>query len=176
MSASYYSYWLIPQEPDLSYFQAIIHTLAKRFNTVPFSPHVTLHSGFLPASVEISQVLSALASIEPMELTISKLKHESCFSKTLYVHFNPSFQLSHLMERLVATISNAQPRPRDPHLSLLYHHLDTATKQTLIDAIVLPQTTIRFNQVQVIAASQNFETQAHVTSLRCIHSQLLTVS
>ena len=119
-------------------------------------------------------MLSTLVSVDPIELTISHLKHEARFSKTLYIQFTPSSQLNHLVDRLVAAIPNAQLRTLDPHLSLLYHSLDAATKQTLIDTIVLPRTTVRFDQVQAIAAPQNFESQDHVTSLRCIHSQLLT--
>lgn len=174
MSAVYYSFWLIPQERDLAYFQGIINTLAKQFDTVPFSPHVTLYSGSLPASLAVESVLSALSS-SPVELEVITLNHELQFSKTLYVQLSQNVWLNQLVNDLAAAIPDAQPPKLDPHLSLLYHQrLDAATKQTLIETLVLPRPTIRFDQVQAIAASENFETQDHVVSLRCVHRQLLT--
>ncbi|NEQ54754.1 MAG: hypothetical protein F6K11_32305 [Leptolyngbya sp. SIO3F4] len=53
MADSYYSFWLVSQEPDLSYFQAIINTLTSRFGAVRFGPYVMLYSGFLPESLEV---------------------------------------------------------------------------------------------------------------------------
>jgi hypothetical protein len=174
MAASYYSFWLVPQEPDLTYLQGIINTLAKRFDTVSFCLHVTLYSGLLPSSVDVKHVCTALSSTESMELEVIGLNHEARFSKTLYVQLNQTALLADLVNRLVAAIPSAQSPTLDPHLSLLYHDLDAATQQTLTASITLPQPTIRFNQIQVIAAPQNFETQVHVASLRCVHSQLLT--
>ncbi len=176
MTASYYSFWLVPQEPDLAYFQGIINTLAERFGTVSFCPHVTLYSGVLTSSVDVEQVCAALSSMELMELEVVNLNYEARFSKTLYVQLHPAPSLAELVNRLVVAIPNAQPPVLDPHLSLLYHSLDEATKQTLTESITLPHPTIQFNQVQVIAAPQRFETQDHVASLRCVHSQLLNLS
>ncbi|MEA5466212.1 hypothetical protein [Leptothoe sp. PORK10 BA2] len=172
MSASYYSLWLVPQAPDLDYFQHIINTLSERFGTVPFCPHVTLYSGLLPPTVDLKQLCAMLPS-EPVELTVVNLRHESRFAKTLYIQLIQSAALSHLVNGLVTAIPNAQTPKLDPHVSLLYHSLDVATKQTLVDTITLPRPTIQFNQVQVMAAPQNFETQEHVSQLRCVHCQFL---
>ena len=177
MAISYYSFWLVPQEPDLTYFRDTINALAKRFGTVPFSPHVTLYSGAVPSSINIGTLLASdLPAVEPLELHVVNLRHESRFSKTFYVQLVPSPLLIQLVDSLVAAIPNAQPPILDPHVSLLYHNLDPDTKQTLVDTITLPRSTIRFDQVQAIAAPQNFETQAHVSSLRCVHRQWLNVS
>ena len=176
MSAIYYSFWLVPQEPDLAYFQDLINTLAKQFGTVSFSPHVTLYSGFLPSSLSVETVLASLSSSTPMELEVVNLNHESRFSKTLYVQLKQAFWLAQLVNDLVSAMPNVPPPQLDPHLSLLYHRLEAVTKQNLIETIVLPRTTMRFNQIQAIAAPENFETQAHVMSLRCVHSQLLTTT
>ncbi len=173
MAASYYSFWLVPQEPDLTFFQHIINTLAERFSTVSFCPHVTLYSGPLPATVDVKQVCASLSLTESMGLEVIHLSHEVRFSKTLHVQLRQTPSLSQLVNRLVAAIPKAQLPVLDPHLSLLYHHMDTGTRQTLAESITLPRSTIQFNQVQAIAAPENFETQAHVASLRCVHSQLL---
>lgn len=174
MATSYYSVWLVPQAPDLTYFQGLINTLAERFGTVPFCPHVTLYSGLLPPAVDVNQMCAALAAAGPIELEAIGLRHESRFSKTLYVQLNQTAALTRLVNCLVHAIPKAQQPELDPHLSLLYHSLEAVTKQTLIDTITLPRATIQFNQLQVIAAPQNFETQEHVANLRCVHSQLLT--
>ena len=176
MSASYYSFWLVPQSPDLDYLQGIVNTLAKQFGTVSFCPHVTLYSGAVPATVDLQKVCAHL-SARPVELAISQLGYESRFSKTLYIQLRPSSTLAQLVSRLVAAIPNAQAPTLDPHVSLLYcNGLDTATKQTLSNTINLSQSTIRFDHIQVISAPQNFETQTHVSKLRCVHSQRLTKS
>ena len=175
MPASHYSFWLVPQESDLKYFQAIINRLAERFDTVPFSPHVTLYSGPLPTTIPVSQVCGTLAAISPIELEIAQLSYEARFSKTLYVQLHQTSLFTQLVMRLVHGIPQAQMPMLDPHISLLYHNsLDMATKQALIPSIPLPESTIWFNQIQVIATPKNFETQEHVASLRCVHSQRLT--
>lgn len=173
MAIPFYSVWLIPQEPDLSYFTALINSLANRFSTVSFCPHVTLYSGFIPASLDVRQVCSDLASYHPVELDVVSLTHETRFSKTLYIQLQSSPSLTELVHQLVAGIENARTPILDPHVSLLYHHLDTDIKETLVKDITLPRPTIRFNQLQVIAAPQNFETQEHVSKLRHVHSQFL---
>lgn len=168
MSASYYSFWLVPQEPDLTYFQGVINTLAKRFGTVPFCPHVTLYSGSAPS------VLTRLPLMAPIELEVDTIQWESRFSKTLYVQLVSSPPLAQLVNQLVAAIPNAQPPALAPHVSLLYHHLEPAAQQAMAETISLPRATVRFDQVQTVDAPSTFETQAHVASLRCAHRQLLT--
>ncbi|MEL6231464.1 MAG: hypothetical protein AAFR24_16265 [Cyanobacteria bacterium J06627_3] len=174
MPVSHYSFWLVPQESDLTYFQGLISALAERFGTVPFCPHVTLYSGPLPSAVDVKNVCAALSSVCPVELQVLGLNHDSRFSKTLYIQLKPTPRLSQLVDCLVAAIPNAQRPILDPHVSLLYHQLDVVTKQALMSTVSLPRTALRFNQVQAVAAPQNFETQAHVASLRCVHSQLLS--
>lgn len=172
MSVPYYSLWLVPQEPDLAYFQAIINRLAKRFDTLPFCPHVTLYSGPLPPAIDLQQVCAALPA-KPLVLEVQRLSHAPRFAKTLYVQLGQSPTLTQWVRHLVAAIPQAQDPVLDPHISLLYHRLDAAAKQTLMETISLPRPTITFNQVQVIAAPQNFETQKHVSQLHCVHRQFL---
>lgn len=174
--APYYSFWLVPQEPDFTYLQTLITTLANRFGTVSFCPHVTLYSGPLPSPLAATQVCDALRAT-PLELAVVSLGHTSHFTKTLYVQLRPSPELSHLVSSLVAAIPNAEQPPQpnlDPHVSLLYHTLESSTQQRVTDHITLPRPTLRFDQVQVISAPQNFATQAHVSQLRHVHSHFLT--
>ncbi|MEO0868368.1 MAG: 2'-5' RNA ligase family protein [Cyanobacteria bacterium J06642_11] len=176
MAEAYYSFWLVPQTPDLEDFQGIINTLSKRFNTVPFCPHVTLYSGPVPSELDLQTVLAELGSMARMarfELGILGVDHSDRFAKSLYVQLQPAPFLDQLVSALVTTIPDAQMPVLDPHLSLLYHNLDEANKQKLTRAISLSRSTIRFNQVQVMAAPQTFETQEHVSSLRCVQQQLL---
>lgn len=173
MSPSYYSFWLVPQEPDLKYFQDLINTLAKRFNTVPFCPHVTLYSGPFPATVDVRQVCAALP-MSTIELEIVNLAYEARFSKTLYVQLQLLPTITQLVNCLIATIPNARPSVLAPHISLLYHRLEVVAQQELAATITLPRPMVRFNQIQAIAAPENFETQEHVASLRCVHRQLMT--
>lgn len=174
MVDSYYSFWLIPKAPDLDDFQDIINALAARFNTVSFCPHVTLYSGPVSSTFDVQAVLVELSSTRSLELEISGVHYESHFAKTLYIQLKQSPVLSKLIHRLVEAIPQAQIPALDPHVSLLYNDLDDATQQALTQKILLSRPTIQFDQIQVIAASQTFETQEHVSSLRCVYSQLLT--
>ena len=180
MSVPYCSLWLVPQEPDLSHFQGIINRLAHRFGTLPFCPHVTLYSGPMAQGanglwgldVDLQQVCASL-SAKPLVLEVQKLSHEPRFAKTLYVQLGQSPALTHQVQHLVATIPQAPEYRLDPHISLLYHRLDATTKQALMATISLPRPTVTFNQIQVMAAPQNFETQEHVSQLHCVHRQFL---
>ena len=176
MAAPHYSVWLVPQEPDLTYFQGVINTLSSRFGTAPFCPHVTLYSGPIGAAENVQHMCAALAPAEPLELKTVGLAYGTQFSKTLYVQLQPSPALLQLVKQLVVAIPNASQPDLDPHISLLYHRLDATAKQALVDTIVLPRPAVQFNQIQVIAAPENFETQEHVISLRCVHRQVLKQS
>lgn len=174
MSDSYYSFWLVPQAPDLEDFQGIVNDLSQRFGTVPFCPHVTLYSGLIPPTLSIQTVLADLASMQVIELASLGIRHSSRFAKTLYVQLQRTPALTQTVNRLVTAIPNAQFPMLDPHVSLLYHHLDERTQEEMSRAIALPRPTIKFNQVQAVAAPQTFDTQEHVSSLRCVHRQLLS--
>ncbi|MBF2080558.1 MAG: 2'-5' RNA ligase family protein [Synechococcales cyanobacterium T60_A2020_003] len=174
MADSYYSFWLVPQEPDLEEVQGIIDALSKRFGTVPFCPHVTLYSGLVPPTLNIQAVLAELASMQVFELEIFGIGHSSRFAKTLYVQLQPASALTQVVHRLVTAIPNAQIPVLDPHVSLLYHHLDDGTKEDLSRTISLSRSTIQFDQVQAVAAPQTFDTQEHVSSLRCVCRQFLS--
>lgn len=174
MADSYYSFWLVPQEADLEYVQGIIDALSKRFGTVPFCPHLTLYSGLIPATLDIQAVLAGLLPMQVFGLEILGIGHSSRFAKTLYVQLQPAPALAQVVNRLVTAIPNAQAPALDPHVSLLYHHLDHGTKEELSKTISLPRSTIQFDQVQVVAAPQTFDTQEHVSSLRCVDRQWLS--
>ena len=174
MTAQHYSFWLVPQEPDLTYYQDLISRLSDRYGTVSFCPHVTLSSGFLPVSVDPVEVCEVFSPVKSVELEVGALGYKSSFSRTLYVHFKSSSQLIDMLDRLLATIPGAMETTLHPHLSLLYHNLDEQSRRTLAESLSLPRASVRFNQVQVVAAPESFETQAHVASLRRVHSRFLS--
>jgi hypothetical protein len=171
MADSYYSFWLVPQEADLEYLQGIIDALSKRFGTGPFCPHLTLYSGLIPATLDIQAVLAGLIPMQAIGLEILGIGHSDRFAKTLYVQLQPAPALTQVINRLVTAIPDAQLPVLDPHISLLYHHLDHGTKEDLSRALSLPRSTIQFDQVQAVAAPQTFDTQEHVSSLRCVYRQ-----
>lgn len=174
MADSHYSFWLVPQGADLEYVQEIINTLSKRFGTVPFCPHLTLYSGPIPATLDIQAVLAGLLSIQVFGLKVLGIRHSSHFAKTLYVQLQPTPALAQIVSRLVTAIPDAQFPMLDPHVSLLYHHVDNGTQEDLSRSISLPRSTIQFDQVQVVAAPTSFDTQEHVSSLRCVYCQWLS--
>ena len=175
MSAFNYSFWLVPQEPDLAYLQGLINTLAERFGTVPFCPHVTLYSGELLPSIEVRHLLETVVQpVRPIELSIATLNYEPKFSKTFFIQVNQTPELVQLINRLISAIPDAQWPSLDPHLSLLYHSLDVETKHDLAENMTFLRPSIWFDQVQAIAAPSTFETQEHVARLRCVHTHHLT--
>lgn len=168
------SFWLVPAEGDCALLQSMIGSLTQAHGAAPFLPHVTLYSGPSPDGISIEALLAeATQGLPPLELKIEDIRHSGVFTKTVFIQLANISPLTQLANRIREGVPNPSEYSFDPHVSLIYQYLDEATREQIAASISIPQTTLKFDQVQAIGSLDTFETQEDVRTLRCLCRQFL---
>lgn len=184
------SFWLISCEPDQTILEDIINRMAKQYDSVAFCPHVTLLT--IPSAVALSHLVSPnvlpqdrssidwkkvlhpiMESFSPFSLGIEGVQSGSTFAKTIFAQLNATAKLLSLVD-CIHQIVNPFPLAShqiDPHVSLLYQQLDERTKQGIVQTTKISQTSLHFDEIQVIQAPAQFETMQDISSLQRLYSQ-----
>jgi 2'-5' RNA ligase superfamily len=171
------AFWLIPAAADRKFFQATIDRLAQDYAAFSFTPHVTIYWGEFADDESLSEILEpAVRGISSFSLQCDRLLYTDQFSKTLFVQFHPSTTLNQITE----TIRHQSKHPSDftlnPHLSLIYKHLNADVKQTIASTISLPRTEVFFDEIQVLLTPNTAQTQADIENIKLVISYQLGVS
>jgi len=170
------SFWLIPSQEDLDYFQEIIDTLAQEYDAPTFTPHVTIYSGeYAPDTSLESMVKQATQGIKSFRLSIEQVLYTEEFTKSLFVQFYQSSILSQITETLRSCTKVPSKFTLNPHLSLIYQHLTEDIKKKLITKISLPQSEVLFNEVRVISTASKVETREDVENWQLIYRKNLQI-
>lgn len=168
------AFWLIPSQEDLAYFQEIIDTLAKAYDAPTFTPHVTIYSGeYEPNQSLESLIEQATLNIQNLSLKIDKISYTEEFTKSLFVQFHQSSILSRISETLRSRIKIPSKFILNPHLSLIYQHLNQEIKKELITKISLSKSEVFFNEVRVISTSHKVGTREDVEMWKLLFTKHL---
>jgi hypothetical protein len=164
-------YWLIPAKDKRELFCDIIRILCKEFHAPNFDPHLTVfatkENRQLPRKI-LSEIRSG-----PISLSVRPIGFSSQFTKTLFVRFAPSKSLDKLIADL-ARASRSRTKPvRDPHLSLLYKNIPSATKKALARTIKLPFRQVLFDSIAVVRCISPTKTKRDVEAWRIIGTKSL---
>lgn len=168
------SFWLIPSDEDRAYFQEIINILAQEYDAPAFTPHVTIYSGeYAPEESPTALLEKATQQVQGFSLRVDKLLYTEEYTKSFFVQFHPSSILSQISE----TLQNSSRKPSDfalnPHLSLIYKHLNELIKQGLMTRVNLQKTEVFFDEVQAIATSDTVQNREDVESWKVIYTRKL---
>ena len=166
-----FAVWLLPDQASSRRWQVAIDRLAASHDGPPFTAHVTLHVGTLPALFDPMPALRDVAS-RGMPLILEAAANESSDSyfKALYTPFRgPSSSLDaleSLRESLIGAWAAAERLPDaahdaaveaalagyalEPHLSLLYAQLDATQRATLAAAHEAAGTLVRFDRLALV--------------------------
>lgn len=126
------SLWLRPTGPVLERLQELIRRLTARFGGVWPRPHVTLLGGIELTAEGAEARLATLAErMRPITLRLGTLEGRNDPFRCFYaaVELSPELHHAHLAAREVFESTPADPF--EPHLSLLYGHIDAPTKARL---------------------------------------------
>ena len=128
--------WLMPAAgPVRDHLAATIDRLAAEHDAPRFEPHVTMaglfHSGQQAA---VQTLTSVAAGACPFEVRFAAVEYEQAYFRALYLHAQPSPQLTTLREAARAAWE-LESRPYTPHLSLLYADIAEEQKHAIIDAL-----------------------------------------
>lgn len=187
------SFWLIPAKEERKMLQKIIDQLAQKYESISFCPHVTLFT--IPTATAIdhyesitrSEVTSlslmrwstyigpSITTISPFSLRIGNVLSGVPFAKTVFVQLEPTSSLltyiAHLKQAM--NVCSDHEDRIDPHVSLIYGAFTAEHKQAIARSIHIPQSTLHFEEIQVVQAPAQFETYTDVRSLKCIYAQSL---
>lgn len=126
------SLWLRPTGPVLERLQELIRRLTARFGGQWPKPHVTLLSGIELQSEGAATRLEALcASLQPVPVRLGRLEGRNEPLRCFYAVAEPTAELLDAHRAAREVFGMPPPDAFDPHLSLLYGHVDAPTKERL---------------------------------------------
>ena len=165
------AYWLVPAKPERELFSDVIRILAKEMKAPRFEPHVTIF--FAPQDRQSPKRILQKIKAAPIHLSVRGIGTSSAFPKTLFVRLGSNKSL----ERLVvdvrrATKSRGKAR-HDPHVSLVYKKLPTATRRKLTSLVKLPFSQIVFDSIKAVRCPSPLRTRADVEAWRTIATRSL---
>jgi 2'-5' RNA ligase len=168
------AYWLIPAEPARRYFASLITEFATRFDAPVFEPHLTLYATAVADEKPAEVIETAFAVVGPRPLFIAGVHSSEEFTKTLFVQFQPDAALKRFNEKLRAASVARREYELNPHLSLLYKDMDTATKRALAVSIALPFTDVIFDSVKAVICPATISSREDVEAWRVVGERKLT--
>lgn len=145
-----FSVWLIPQQPELNYFQKMINKLAKEQQAPKFQPHITIYWGKTDSLENIKQIIKSLAQKNhPITLNVTGADATPEIFKTLFVIFADNDQLSNWSKQIGDATINKDYQLH-LHLSLLYKDMPIEKKQALLKQVQLNLKRVTFDKLELI--------------------------
>jgi hypothetical protein len=167
------AYWLAPAEPAQNFFDAKIAELASRFDAPVFEPHVTVYAN-RKGKEDPKEVLgSVLANCGPFRLSVRDIQCSDEFTKTVFVRFEASAQLSRLSRALQQASTSHDEYQLDPHLSLIYKEMTPETRVEVAASIKLPFTEVLFDSAKAIVCPTPIRSRQDVEAWRLVATRTL---
>ena len=127
------SLWLRPTGPVLERLQEVIRRLTARFGGAWPKPHVSLLGGIELQSEGAEGRLGALcARLQPVPVRLGRLDGRNEPFRCFYAVVEATTELLDAHRAACEVFGMPQPEAFEPHLSLLYGHIDTPTKARLV--------------------------------------------
>jgi 2'-5' RNA ligase len=173
MAHTEFTLWLTPREPLSSALRSIISHMAKELNAIAFEPHVTVFCGpstDAEASALVDQIAKQFA---PIELTADRLDYTDRYTKTLFVQFRESAVLRQIFEIAAGRARQQSNYSLNPHLSLLYKKLPSATQRGLCETLDVPMGDFWFDGIRIIETELPIEDPGPVMRWRVVREAKL---
>jgi len=159
-----------------NYLNNIIISLANKYETYPFSPHLTIYGVVRASQKKIEEAVEyAFSDIQKLRLKTVKLNYSDKFTKTLFIQFAPNETLKRihrlLSQKLRNYLINCKEYDLNPHLSLVYKRaLSINEKEKAIKNIILKNGLI-FDTCSIITASKPLETEDDINNLKEVYKK-----
>ena len=163
-----YSYWLLPATPFRAKLRPLIEKLAVDYDAVAFEPHVTLYCGKSNdhEANDIAKRISTMCA--PIKLIPSSLNHTKSYTKTLYIHFHKSEEARAVSEAIKCNSLSPSDYVFDPHLSLLYKHMESNEQARLCHELEVPRGAYEFDRLKIIETEIPLARAAQIRSWRTV--------
>ena len=162
------AYWLIPSEPERSFFQRIINDLARRYDAPVFEPHVTVHVGADQADAAEKALGEVARECKLIGLTPLGIDQSDEFIKTLVVQFAMSVELRKINDIIRKAANDSSQYELKPHLSLLYKDLGAATRRELAASIKVSLSEVTFDAIKAVRCVSPTQSGADVEAWRVV--------
>jgi len=152
-----FSIWLGLADDDTECLYSYIKTLAQKYNTTPFPPHLTLYGELTIEQEKAQNILQTIAkTTSPFPIYTEKLAYEDHFFKTFYIQIKNSSGLAVLQEKLITGLGSPSNYIFSPHISLIYKEgmRDKQKKKEIGILTIKPQFTA---QRLILATTTNLQ-------------------
>jgi hypothetical protein len=118
MNSFNYSIWLVPCAEQREVLKQTIDSLAARFQTPPFAPHVTLCSGvWRKEEAELAGQVDRVAAELPVTMAADEIGWTDQWATFFFLRLSGA---KGFFKRAGSLVEGSHPPPVGPHLSLLY--------------------------------------------------------
>ncbi len=127
-----YSLWLRPSQYQIDELTKIISTLAHRYRTTPFPPHITLLPSITLNPENIKQVCNKIIEQHySLEITLTDIGFSEHYYRNLYILAHLDEKLSGLYQQSKKLFNIEVNETYMPHVSLIYGELSRTQQQSL---------------------------------------------
>ncbi|HWI40373.1 MAG TPA: hypothetical protein VNX25_02665 [Verrucomicrobiae bacterium] len=149
MSRKLCSIFLSPAPGDAAWASRLISDLAAAHGTIPFEPHLTLHSGVGDPLVAGEVLAAEAAALSPRRLRVRRIGATEEFFRSVFIEFQVEDRLLQLREVVKPLLEREKERPFLPHLSLLYAEMPLVRKEEIAAGVCVPPT-LTFDRLKIV--------------------------
>jgi len=151
MTVPVHSLWLMPEAADAASLAGIVASLAGRFGTPDFTPHLTIAGDTdRPVTVLADAIADAARAVTAFSEIVLGIETSAAYFRSYYANFAVSAPLAALKQRLDADAGE----PFLPHVSLLYGPVAARPKAEAAAQVsaALTGQPIRFDRLCVVTS------------------------
>lgn len=146
------AFWLVPHRPVRVELSKVIVRLSQKFSSPIFEPHVTVYSCLRSSGQTELNILAKLAQQRaPFVCQVTDISVSDRLTQALCLHLNAPSTAYQIYE----SFHHQVPRPSnyvfEPHLSLVYAHLNGINQNDLMAKTIVAQRDICFDQLWAVA-------------------------
>jgi len=130
-----HSLWMVPSGSSRDAYQSIIQNASQEFNTLSFTPHITLAAAIMTSPQEVVERTKILASqLAPYEFEFESMGQKDLFFQCVFAKMKSTKQVLHANQVARQVFPERQQDPEYmPHMSLVYGNL--TEKESLIASL-----------------------------------------
>lgn len=149
-----YSIWLLSTEAQQQELTSLVHSLAARYGSEPFIPHVTIQGDIKRPLAEIEPAIAAMASRWPAQRwPISAVDGTEFFFRSLFLRFDETPAYADCKAIAREHNATADGLSLFPHLSLAYGLTGTAQTDAITGLLDRTGNELLFDRVVIARSS-----------------------
>jgi hypothetical protein len=149
--------WLTFQKEDEKFLQDIINELAKKYNSIPFKPHIT---GYRLINMELDKISIICENIcnrfQPFSVEFLNILYSNNIWKTLFVNLKTSIVMNEIHNNFKNEFQKIETNVLDSHISLIYKNMPSNDKKEIIKNLKLKKQ-FKINSISILDYSNKIE-------------------